>query len=99
VARTSAPLPPAQGPPASAKQLAYLRDIAARRGMTLRELDDQAVAQCRVDTIDTLVTQGKRMLATYLASLDPEEEIEAVSMPSSVPLVDADGTRLDKPHP
>jgi CRISPR/Cas system-associated exonuclease Cas4 (RecB family) len=49
------------------------------------------------ETIDTLVTQGQRMLATYLASLDPEEEIEAVSMPFSVPLIDASGTRLDKP--
>ena len=49
------------------------------------------------ETIDTLVAQGQRMLATYLASLDPEEEIEAVSMPFSVPLIDASGNRLDKP--
>jgi Holliday junction resolvase-like predicted endonuclease len=49
------------------------------------------------ETTDTIITQGQRMLATYLASLDPEEEIEAVSMPFSVPLVDASGTRLDKP--
>jgi CRISPR/Cas system-associated exonuclease Cas4 (RecB family) len=49
------------------------------------------------DTIDTLVAQGQRMLATYLASLDPEEEIEAVSMPFSVPLIDASGRLLDKP--
>jgi Holliday junction resolvase-like predicted endonuclease len=49
------------------------------------------------ETLDTLVAQGQRMLATYLASLDPKEEIEAVSMPFSVPLVDASGTRLDKP--
>jgi Holliday junction resolvase-like predicted endonuclease len=49
------------------------------------------------ETIDTLVAQGQRMLATYLVSLDPEEEIEAVSMPFSVPLVDADGACLDKP--
>ncbi|MBT3291102.1 MAG: PD-(D/E)XK nuclease family protein [Victivallales bacterium] len=48
-------------------------------------------------TVDILIAQGQRMLATYLASLDPEEEIEAVSMPFSVPLVDASGTRLDKP--
>jgi CRISPR/Cas system-associated exonuclease Cas4 (RecB family) len=47
--------------------------------------------------IDTLVGQGQRMLATYLASLDPEEEIEAVSMPFSVPLMDASGRLLDKP--
>jgi len=48
-------------------------------------------------TLDTLVTQGQRMLATYLASLDPEEEIEAVSMPFSVPLIDVSGKLLDKP--
>jgi CRISPR/Cas system-associated exonuclease Cas4 (RecB family) len=49
------------------------------------------------ETIDTVVAQGQRMLATYLASLDPEEEIEAVSMPFSVSLIDADGIPLDKP--
>jgi hypothetical protein len=49
------------------------------------------------ETTDTLVAQGRRMLATYLASLDPEEEIEAVGMPFSMPLVDADGIPLDKP--
>jgi CRISPR/Cas system-associated exonuclease Cas4 (RecB family) len=49
------------------------------------------------ETIDTVVTQGQRMLSTYLASLDPEEEAEAVGMPFSVPLTDASGTRLDKP--
>jgi Holliday junction resolvase-like predicted endonuclease len=49
------------------------------------------------ETIDTLVAQGQRMLATYLASLDPEEEIEAVSMPFCVPLLDASGRLLDKP--
>jgi len=49
------------------------------------------------ETTDTLVAQGQRMLATYLASLDPEEEIEAVSMPFSVPLLDASGRLLDKP--
>jgi Holliday junction resolvase-like predicted endonuclease len=49
------------------------------------------------DTIDTLVAQGQRMLGTYLASLDPKEEIEAVGMPFAVPLVDALGRLLDKP--
>jgi Holliday junction resolvase-like predicted endonuclease len=49
------------------------------------------------ETIDTLITQGQRMLATYLASLDLEEEIEAVSMPFCVPLLDASGRLLDKP--
>jgi CRISPR/Cas system-associated exonuclease Cas4 (RecB family) len=49
------------------------------------------------ETIDTLVAQGQRMLATYLASLDPEEEIEAVSRPFSVPILDASGRLLDKP--
>jgi Holliday junction resolvase-like predicted endonuclease len=49
------------------------------------------------ETIDTTVTQGQRMLATYLASLDPEEEIEAVGVPFAVPLIDANGTPLNKP--
>jgi CRISPR/Cas system-associated exonuclease Cas4 (RecB family) len=49
------------------------------------------------ETIDTLITRGQRMLATYLASLDPEEEVEAVSMPFCVPLLDASGRLLDKP--
>jgi len=49
------------------------------------------------ETIGTLITQGQRMLATYLTSLDPEEEVEAVSMPFSVPLMDALGRLLDKP--
>jgi len=48
-------------------------------------------------TIDTSIAQGQRMLATYLSSLDPEEQIEAVSMPFSVPLMDASGRLLDKP--
>ena len=49
------------------------------------------------ETIDTIIAQGQRMLAAYLASLDPEEEIEAVSMPFSVPLMDTSGRLLDKP--
>ena len=49
------------------------------------------------ETADTLIAQGQRMLATYLASFDPEEEVEAVSMPFSVPLMDASGRLLDKP--
>jgi CRISPR/Cas system-associated exonuclease Cas4 (RecB family) len=48
-------------------------------------------------TIDTSIAQGQRMLAVYLDSPDPEEQIEAVSMPFSVPLVDASGRLLDKP--
>jgi hypothetical protein len=48
-------------------------------------------------TIDTIIAQGQRMLATYLASLDPEEAVEAVSMPFSVPLMDASGRLLDRP--
>ena len=60
------PAPQRKAQPASAKQLAYLRDIAARRGMTLRELDDQAVAQCRVDTIDRLSREGASHLIDFL---------------------------------
>jgi hypothetical protein len=51
--------------PASAKQLAYLRDIAAWRGMTLRELDDH-VAQCGVDTMDQLSREGASHLIDFL---------------------------------
>jgi hypothetical protein len=58
--------PKRKAQPASAKQLAYLRDIAARRGMTLRELDDQAVVQCRVDTIDRLSREGASHLIDFL---------------------------------
>ena len=60
------PAPQRKAQPASAKQLAYLRDIAARRGMTLRELDDQAVVQCRVDTIDQLSREGASHLIDSL---------------------------------
>jgi Holliday junction resolvase-like predicted endonuclease len=49
------------------------------------------------ETTDILVAQGQQMLAAYLASLDPEEKIEAVGMPFSVPLIDANGIPLDKP--
>ena len=49
------------------------------------------------ETVGTIITQGQQMLAAYLASLDPEEQIEAVSLPFSVPLIDASGARLDKP--
>ena len=49
------------------------------------------------ETIDTIVTQGQQMLAAYLASLDPEEQIDAVGMPFCVPLLDASGRLLDKP--
>jgi Holliday junction resolvase-like predicted endonuclease len=66
-----------------------LTENCRREGPPVRLGDDE--------TIDTLVARGQRMLATYLASLDPEAEIEAVSMPFSVPLVDASGTRLAKP--
>jgi len=46
---------------------------------------------------DVLIQQGQAMLDAYLSSLDPEEEITDVSVPFSVPLVDANGTALDKP--
>ncbi len=46
---------------------------------------------------DTLIRQGQAMLDTYLASLDPEEEIVGVGVPFSVPLIDASGVPLAKP--
>jgi hypothetical protein len=59
------PAPQRKAQPASGKQLAYLRDIAARRGMTLRELDEH-VAQCGVDTIDQLSREGASHLIGFL---------------------------------
>ena len=59
--------------------------------------DDPPVRFSEGETIDTLVARGQRMLATYLASLDPQEKIEAVGVPFAVPLLDASGRLLDKP--
>jgi len=49
------------------------------------------------ETVDGLINQGQRMVAAYLASLDPEEEIDGVGVPFSVPLIDASGNTLSKP--
>ena len=49
------------------------------------------------DTVDSLVEQGRRMLQVQIGSRDPEEEIEAVGVPFSVPLLDASGVALSKP--
>jgi hypothetical protein len=46
---------------------------------------------------DSLIARGQAMLDAYLACRDPEEEIEGVGVPFSVPLIDADGIPLDKP--
>lgn len=49
------------------------------------------------ETVDNLIEQGRLMTAVYLASLDPEEEVESVGLPFSVPLTDASGIPLDAP--
>jgi putative RecB family exonuclease len=49
------------------------------------------------EDLDSLIRQGQAMLDAYLSSLDPDEEIEAVGVPFSVPLIDANGVPLDKP--
>jgi Holliday junction resolvase-like predicted endonuclease len=49
------------------------------------------------EDLDSLIQQGQAMLDAHLGSLDPEEEIEAVGVPFSVPLIDASGFPLDKP--
>jgi Holliday junction resolvase-like predicted endonuclease len=59
--------------------------------------DDPPVRFGDNEAADTLVAQGQRMLATYLASLDPQERTEAVGVPFAVPLLDASGRLLDKP--
>jgi Holliday junction resolvase-like predicted endonuclease len=68
---------------------------------------DLLAANCKADgspvrfgeqeDLDSLILQGEGMLDVYLGSLDPEEEIEAVGTPFSVPLIDAHGNPLDKP--
>ena len=46
---------------------------------------------------DALTDLGQRMLAAYLAAMDPTEKIVGVSVPFCVPLFDAAGNRLTKP--
>lgn len=49
--------------PASDKQLNYLRDIALRRGMTVRQLDDDARSRYGVETFRQLTrSQASRMI-------------------------------------
>lgn len=49
------------------------------------------------DTVDTLVDRGRKMIAAYLASIDPEERVHSVSVPFSVPLRTTDGFAASKP--
>ncbi len=49
------------------------------------------------ETIDTLIETGRRMLAAYLAAVNPAEKILGVGVPFSVPLQDANGDELEAP--
>ena len=50
-------------PPASEKQLSYLRDIAVKQGMTLPQLNDEAHSQFGVGTVRQLSrSQASRMI-------------------------------------
>ena len=49
------------------------------------------------ESVASLAELGSKMLQVVLGSADPEEEVVAVAVPFSVPLVDASGRILDKP--
>ncbi|MDX9981124.1 MAG: PD-(D/E)XK nuclease family protein [Lentisphaeria bacterium] len=59
--------------------------------------DSPPVRMGEGESVGGLVDQGIGMLRILLGSADPEEEVEAVGLPFSVPLFDANGVRLDKP--
>jgi putative RecB family exonuclease len=72
-------------------------DVFAELLTTSSQADGPPVRFGNGEDLDSLIQQGQAMLDAYLTSLDPEEEIEAVGVPFSVPLVDAQGIPLDKP--
>ncbi len=48
-------------------------------------------------TTDTMIDCGRRMIAGYLQSLDPDERIHGVAVPFSVPLRGSTGTFIGNP--
>ncbi|MDX9982307.1 MAG: hypothetical protein RBU25_19965, partial [Lentisphaeria bacterium] len=58
--------------PASPKQIGYLRDIAARRGMSADELDHAADMQFGAETIARLTRDQASRLIDWLASAGTE---------------------------
>jgi putative RecB family exonuclease len=79
------------------KCTAACHDVLADLLTTNCQADGPPVRFGNGEDLDSLIQQGQSMLDASLASLDPEEEIEAVGVPFSVPLIDASGIPLDKP--
>jgi hypothetical protein len=77
--------------------VADCHDVFAELLTTSCQTDGPPVRFGEGEDLDSLIRQGQAMLDAYISSLDPEEQIEAVGVPFSVPLIDANGIPLDKP--
>jgi len=49
------------------------------------------------EDFDTLAEKGREMVGVMLSDIDENEKVSGVSVPFSVPIIDADGTPLDTP--
>ncbi|MBT3291101.1 MAG: hypothetical protein HN380_27390 [Victivallales bacterium] len=72
------PAPQRKAQPASAKQLAYLRDIAVRKGMTVEELDQLAATQFGADSTARLTRdQASRLIDSLGGASAPRQRGQA----------------------
>jgi hypothetical protein len=80
------------GSPVSQDAQELFRDVWAR------QLNDEKDVRLEKDkSADDYGEEGAKLVAAYLTSVDPEEEVLAVSEAFCLPMIDSEGCALEKP--